>query len=1200
MSNSIRFQGRIPQWFANQPATKRDIPEMPILKPLSDTGSSPLNQQQALSFKAVTFAGNRFQVAEHVRLESKFLDEIQTETNPDFKAAMAEMLGRVQSIRAIAVLSNLLQEKEAIAVRIASIRALGSIGESTHPDSFTRTQLGETLIATYEARKKALANSARPARLDLSKQVSAAEEHKLKLEELRAISETLGLLNIEAGKQLLQDEFTGAFDISENHTYRAQEMLRAIQMAEEFFVQHLETQFKKPFAEIVSAVPPQQLAKMRNQLTIEMADGSKFSLAEAKATIQTMQKQQKIANDILAGLVNGLAQMNDKQVNASLKLALDSSNPSIRAKAIGVLGQRNMLSYTADIYPNLRHKNGEIRLAALNALLASNENAAIQKLMEFLMPMDFLKVLGPDTLSKNPEAAIQAFDTLILHLAQNGDKYVHSLKKVALDKDFDLQARQIALATLQTMTQPPISQELSKDTIQEARKTIRDMATDPSGNTPEEKRVISYVATSLWVSLKEHAAVRRALSMLGDPIMRLNSEEQLNLLGSIFSALQQDYDAVHQTQRQQSERGHLILNILQREESAINQDFSKIKSSLQPSIQQILTSPQTLDESFKATSDLPVDTDFVQKVRGDLKYISPLISQLLDHPNSTETRMLASRLAGVLGDTNNLDRLMTRLKDPLGGMVDWTQTRSYKGDPAQDGANIRLNAMVSLGQMGDPKALDLMASALDDTTLRRYAVAPLKQLAKRANTESTDEQLQNVREKLGRLLANPDTTRLSRSIRMSAADTLFAYKGGVDEIKAFIKNTPDLNFKRHVISALIANDYAVDPQHADHALVKGLLYPGLGVEKLHSKVSGKGIEGAIVDGGYVDKNQTEGFQNRVKLPPSAKSPEHTHPTMVMTTMAGNGKLKGVAPDMVIYSDKWPELGGPNPMDVYKKLIEGKLRGENNIRVINNSWGFSNNGVVIFKDVRNILKEFKNVCELAEKAGIQIVFSAGNEGEGIGIPGIGTLGLFGVDVDKLTSSDKATLDYILDKIVLVGASNTQGMDNDHSKHRLAEFSSIGDSLNNKLIPTVVAPGVDMMVYSWNKGKQGKELVNGTSFSGPYVAGLIGLLCQANPNITPAQIREVLISTAVKLPGLSDTQQGHGQVDPAAAVAKAISLGKRQRKTKPASPEKPTEPTTPPPSSNVVALPKPVAPEAPPAAEAPVTKPEPEQPDQEKSA
>jgi serine protease AprX len=282
----------------------------------------------------------------------------------------------------------------------------------------------------------------------------------------------------------------------------------------------------------------------------------------------------------------------------------------------------------------------------------------------------------------------------------------------------------------------------------------------------------------------------------------------------------------------------------------------------------------------------------------------------------------------------------------------------------------------------------------------------------------------------------------------------------------------------------------------------------------------------------------------VRLPAKAGDTEHTHPTMVATTAAGNGKIKGVAPEATIYSDKWPDLGGADPMEVYKKIIEGKLRGENNIRVINNSWGLTSNNAIIFKEIRDVLKEFKKVVDMAEKAGIQIVFSAGNEGEELGFPSVGTLSLFGLDIDKLTDDQQKDLDYILDKVVLVGATNTQGSE-DRNKHLLAEFSSLGDSLNRKLIPTVVAPGVDMMVYGYEDGKRFKDLVNGTSFSGPYVSGLVSLLFQVNPKLRPDQVRSILKTTSVKLPNLPDTYQGYGEVDPHAAVDKAKNFGRRRK-------------------------------------------------------
>jgi serine protease AprX len=137
-----------------------------------------------------------------------------------------------------------------------------------------------------------------------------------------------------------------------------------------------------------------------------------------------------------------------------------------------------------------------------------------------------------------------------------------------------------------------------------------------------------------------------------------------------------------------------------------------------------------------------------------------------------------------------------------------------------------------------------------------------------------------------------------------------------------------------------------------------------------------------------------------------------------------------------------------------------------------------------------------------------------------------------------------LDYILDKVIVVGAANTQGTE-DRTKHKLADFSSIGDSLNKKLLPTVLAPGVDMMVYSYEEGNRPKELVNGTSFASPYVSGVVALMNQANPKIKPAQVRDILKSTAVKLANLPDTYQGFGEVDPHAAVDHAKQLTKRKR-------------------------------------------------------
>jgi subtilisin family serine protease len=83
-------------------------------------------------------------------------------------------------------------------------------------------------------------------------------------------------------------------------------------------------------------------------------------------------------------------------------------------------------------------------------------------------------------------------------------------------------------------------------------------------------------------------------------------------------------------------------------------------------------------------------------------------------------------------------------------------------------------------------------------------------------------------------------------------------------------------------------------------------------------------------------------------------------------------------------------------------------------------------------------------------------------------------------------------------------------------------------------TLSAPGC---VYtSFNGNSYGGAC--GTSFSAPTVAGVAALVLAANPNLTPAQVTQILLSTADDLgtAGL-DPQFGYGRVNAARAVAAA---------------------------------------------------------------
>jgi serine protease AprX len=64
------------------------------------------------------------------------------------------------------------------------------------------------------------------------------------------------------------------------------------------------------------------------------------------------------------------------------------------------------------------------------------------------------------------------------------------------------------------------------------------------------------------------------------------------------------------------------------------------------------------------------------------------------------------------------------------------------------------------------------------------------------------------------------------------------------------------------------------------------------------------------------------------------------------------------------------------------------------------------------------------------------------------------------------------------------------------------------------------------------------VDGTSFAAPIVSSVVAQLLQANPGLSPNQVKKILIDTAARLPNVATDRQGWGVVRPAQAVAIAL--------------------------------------------------------------
>lgn len=83
------------------------------------------------------------------------------------------------------------------------------------------------------------------------------------------------------------------------------------------------------------------------------------------------------------------------------------------------------------------------------------------------------------------------------------------------------------------------------------------------------------------------------------------------------------------------------------------------------------------------------------------------------------------------------------------------------------------------------------------------------------------------------------------------------------------------------------------------------------------------------------------------------------------------------------------------------------------------------------------------------------------------------------------------------------------------------------------PDVCAPGLNIKSLDFNSD-DGYCFMDGTSMATPCVAGTIALMLSKNPELTPAQIDEILERTAVPLSEHKSNDFGSGRIDALAAV------------------------------------------------------------------
>ncbi len=125
--------------------------------------------------------------------------------------------------------------------------------------------------------------------------------------------------------------------------------------------------------------------------------------------------------------------------------------------------------------------------------------------------------------------------------------------------------------------------------------------------------------------------------------------------------------------------------------------------------------------------------------------------------------------------------------------------------------------------------------------------------------------------------------------------------------------------------------------------------------------------------------------------------------------------------------------------------------------------------------------------------------------------------------------------------------------------LANFSSRGKPGSKLYHPTLTAPGVDVVAARSATSVSGATsadsdvtgippehvarytTLSGTSMSTPHVSGTAALMLQANPNLTPDEIKKILTKTATPM-RYKKFEAGAGYPDAYKAVARAEGSGR----------------------------------------------------------
>lgn len=280
---------------------------------------------------------------------------------------------------------------------------------------------------------------------------------------------------------------------------------------------------------------------------------------------------------------------------------------------------------------------------------------------------------------------------------------------------------------------------------------------------------------------------------------------------------------------------------------------------------------------------------------------------------------------------------------------------------------------------------------------------------------------------------------------------------------------------------------------------------------------------AVLDSGFINVNTVQPFQrlftnnlilggyNYVSQSSNVYS-LHNHGTMVLSCMGGyvDGQLVGTAPDAQYYLFVTEDVASENPVEESYWVEAAEEADRLGVDVITSSLGYfgydNPNYSHTYSQMTGNQAFASRGANMAFSKGIVVVASAGNSG-GTADPYVGVPG-------------EAT------HVLAIGAVK--------SDETYAAFSSIGPSFDGRVKPDVMAQGQAAFVSNTSGTV---VTANGTSFSGPIMAGMITSFWSAVPNLTAVEVVQFVKASADRFTAPTPLY-GYGIPDFQAALTSAL--------------------------------------------------------------